>query len=64
VRCPTCKAECGNPRSPFAPFCSERCKLVDLGRWLNEEFRIPGDASELEDERDSLEEEDDERHRR
>jgi len=24
------------------PFCSERCRLVDLGRWLKEEYRIPG----------------------
>ena len=28
---------------PFFPFCSERCKLVDLGAWLDEERRIPGD---------------------
>lgn len=28
----------GNPRFPF---CSERCRLVDLGRWIDEEYRIP-----------------------
>jgi endogenous inhibitor of DNA gyrase (YacG/DUF329 family) len=27
------------------PFCSERCHLVDLGRWLGEEYRIPGPPS-------------------
>ena len=28
---------------PFFPFCSKRCKLIDLGQWLNEEHRVPGD---------------------
>ncbi|WES30878.1 DNA gyrase inhibitor YacG [Varunaivibrio sulfuroxidans] len=26
------------------PFCSERCRMRDLGRWLNEEYRVPADA--------------------
>jgi endogenous inhibitor of DNA gyrase (YacG/DUF329 family) len=41
-RCPVCKApvEWG-PGAPFRPFCSERCKLVDLGAWANETYRIP-----------------------
>ena len=34
---------------PFFPFCSERCKTIDLGRWLGETYRIP--AEEPEDER-------------
>jgi len=29
---------------PFFPFCSKRCKLIDLGQWLDEEHRVPGDA--------------------
>ncbi len=52
-RCLQCrKAIAGRPDNPFAPFCSERCKLVDLGKWLGEEYRIPtappqeGDESE------------------
>jgi hypothetical protein len=28
--------------NPYRPFCSERCRLVDLGRWLGEAYRIPG----------------------
>ena len=28
---------------PTFPFCSERCRLIDLGRWLGEEYRIPGE---------------------
>jgi endogenous inhibitor of DNA gyrase (YacG/DUF329 family) len=31
----------GKPNKLF-PFCSERCHLVDLGRWLGEEYRVPG----------------------
>ncbi|WP_313083369.1 DNA gyrase inhibitor YacG [Pulveribacter sp.] len=43
VPCPTC----GGPSlyssaNPFRPFCSERCKKIDLGAWANEEFRMPG----------------------
>lgn len=43
-RCPTCNAPLTgdgvDPRK--APFCSDRCKLVDLSRWLSEEYRVPG----------------------
>jgi len=42
ARCPTCR-KAASPRgeNPFFPFCSERCKLVDLGKWLAGEYRIP-----------------------
>jgi uncharacterized protein len=30
----------------WRPFCSERCKLADLGRWLGEEYRVPDDRVE------------------
>ena len=41
--CPTCgrPAFRGTARPDPFPFCSARCQLVDLGRWLDEEFRIP-----------------------
>jgi len=33
---------CGKPASlPYKPFCSRRCADIDLGRWLNESYRIP-----------------------
>ncbi|WP_236208947.1 DNA gyrase inhibitor YacG [Pseudomonas tohonis] len=49
VECPTCGApvEWG-PQSPSRPFCSERCKLTDLGVWAAEEHAIPGDIQEDE----------------
>ena len=34
-------AELGGEKSPW-PFCSERCRLIDLARWLGEEYRVPG----------------------
>lgn len=47
-RCPQCGAEVVSEGNPSRPFCSERCKLIDLGNWLGESYRIPGAA--LEDE--------------
>ena len=44
MTCPTCRAPVArDPARPskLFPFCSERCHLVDLGRWLGEEYRIP-----------------------
>ena len=42
VDCPTCGApvEWGE-KSPFRPFCSDRCKLIDLGAWASESYRVP-----------------------
>lgn len=45
MKCPTCR-ELAKPRAdgnPFFPFCGERCHLIDLGRWLGEEYRIPSE---------------------
>ncbi|WP_417462214.1 DNA gyrase inhibitor YacG [Kordiimonas sp.] len=40
-KCP----ECGKPTvKDFRPFCSKRCADVDLGRWFNEEYTLPGDS--------------------
>ena len=41
VNCPTCKQWTQWEDNPFRPFCSERCRLLDLGRWANEEYRVP-----------------------
>ena len=40
-KCPTCNKEIPQ-ENPYRPFCSERCKLVDLGKWVSEEYRVPG----------------------
>ena len=42
ARCPTCgRRFTWNPDSPYRPFCSERCQLIDLGEWMDEGHRIP-----------------------
>jgi endogenous inhibitor of DNA gyrase (YacG/DUF329 family) len=41
MRCPTCEREFSPEKSPALPFCSERCRLIDLGRWLDEGFALP-----------------------
>ena len=41
-KCPVCRQEVDlRPQNPSFPFCSSRCRMVDLGRWLNEEYRMP-----------------------
>ena len=49
VACPTCgKPAHYSPENPFRPFCSERCKLIDLGQWATESYRIPdNEAADL-----------------
>ena len=42
VNCPQCgKSAVWDNSNPFRPFCSERCKLIDLGQWATESYRIP-----------------------
>jgi endogenous inhibitor of DNA gyrase (YacG/DUF329 family) len=41
MKCPTCKRETEYSENPYRPFCSERCKLIDLGRWIGGEYRVP-----------------------
>ena len=54
VACPTCgKAVAWTVAAKWRPFCSERCRMIDLGEWLNEEKRIPGDPAPLPDPHDS-----------
>jgi endogenous inhibitor of DNA gyrase (YacG/DUF329 family) len=42
VACPTCgKSVEWTPAAAWRPFCSERCKLIDLGAWASERYRVP-----------------------
>jgi len=54
VKCPTC----GRPvpwtaEQVHKPFCSERCRLIDLGEWVMEEKRIPGEPLPQDEDIDS-----------
>jgi hypothetical protein len=58
VSCPTCKRKVEwSATSPWRPFCSERCRLIDLGAWASERHVIPGepipDAASLDPDGDS-----------
>ncbi len=48
IRCPTCGKTFDSDQSKAMPFCSDRCRRIDLGRWLNEEFGLPVERPEDE----------------
>jgi hypothetical protein len=42
VSCPRCSAQAPySPDNPWRPFCSERCRVIDLGAWASEAYRVP-----------------------
>ena len=48
VTCPTCGAKVKwSDKQPWRPFCCERCRLIDLGKWASEEHRIPAEETPL-----------------
>jgi len=53
IACPSCKQATNySPENPFRPFCSQRCKLIDLGLWASEQYAIPAVASEDDNDND------------
>jgi uncharacterized protein len=43
MRCPICKTSVDStPKNRFRPFCSERCRMIDLGTWAGGDYVIPG----------------------
>ena len=54
-KCPNCnKTFKYDNKSSFRPFCSEKCKMIDLGNWLDESYAIPVEGeTNLEEEIDS-----------
>lgn len=53
VRCPRCGARVSWAGNENRPFCSEKCRLIDLGRWADEDYRIAGQPALPVDEEDS-----------
>lgn len=49
VRCPVCERPVAWKGNPFRPFCGERCRILDLGDWAEEKYRVAGDAISEED---------------
>jgi endogenous inhibitor of DNA gyrase (YacG/DUF329 family) len=55
MRCPICKKPVdATPVNRYRPFCSERCRMVDLGTWAGEDYRVPGAAVEDREHPDDL----------
>jgi uncharacterized protein len=46
MHCPICNKEFDPERSKALPFCSDRCKRIDLGRWLDERYTLPVQRSD------------------
>jgi endogenous inhibitor of DNA gyrase (YacG/DUF329 family) len=46
VTCPTCRTKTAWQGNPQRPFCSLTCRLIDLGQWLDEHYRIPPAAAD------------------
>ena len=49
VKCPICKKDV-EPGALEFPFCSERCRIIDLGNWATEKYRVAGPEVVPEDE--------------
>lgn len=51
LNCPTCKKVVQwNDTFPYRPFCSDRCRLIDLGEWASENHKIAGDSLDINSE--------------
>lgn len=48
VKCPTCEKLFEYYSSEFRPFCSDKCKNVDLNMWFDEEYKVPSNEIPLE----------------
>jgi endogenous inhibitor of DNA gyrase (YacG/DUF329 family) len=49
LRCPICEKKFESEKSEAMPFCSDRCRRIDLGRWLNESYGVPIERRDPED---------------
>ena len=50
IACPVCRKKTTWEDNPWRPFCSERCRLIDLGKWASEEYRIAGEKKDIPEE--------------
>ena len=54
IKCPRCKTETEWTGNKTRPFCSEKCRLVDLGNWATEEYSVAGGKAPQHDRDDEL----------
>lgn len=49
-KCPTCNKILPVEKTPAWPFCSNRCRMVDLGKWMNEDYRVAAESKQIDSE--------------
>jgi endogenous inhibitor of DNA gyrase (YacG/DUF329 family) len=47
MKCPICGAAAAWKDNPHRPFCSERCRMIDFGHWVDEDYGVPLEEPEL-----------------
>ena len=52
-KCPVCDAPVNLETTSTVPFCSDRCRLIDLGRWLDEAYSVPDVKKPAPDDEDA-----------
>jgi uncharacterized protein len=50
VACPICRTEVEWEGNPHRPFCSERCRMIDLGAWIAGEYAVPAETPPSDEE--------------
>jgi len=50
IKCPICKTQTPYEGNEYRPFCSERCKLLDFGAWVEEEYALPVEETAMTEE--------------
>ncbi|MEM7316957.1 MAG: DNA gyrase inhibitor YacG [Planctomycetota bacterium] len=53
IHCPTCGTKFDAAHTVAMPFCSDRCRQIDLGRWFNEEYSVPATRDDWDEEDDT-----------
>jgi endogenous inhibitor of DNA gyrase (YacG/DUF329 family) len=49
MKCPICRKDVSWEGNPNRPFCSERCRLIDLGNWANGQYSLPAEETNTEE---------------
>ena len=49
MKCPICRQDVTWEGNPNRPFCSERCRLIDLGNWANGQYSLPAEETSTEE---------------
>ncbi|MDH5560172.1 MAG: DNA gyrase inhibitor YacG [Deltaproteobacteria bacterium] len=49
VKCPTCQKQVQWKDNPFRPFCGERCSLIDMGKWADDQYKIESEDQHVDE---------------